>query len=180
MREVESFLDCYPQLISHASSLNFEGVTNPKDGVFYPGVSIDVPDYAEQEICDKLEINHLNFVFFRLSILGVKAPHQAHTDSVMGSRSLMVYLTDTPDNYGTSILKHKELGFSTVKTPSQVETLNKDMNDYNAWEIVHFAEAKPNKAFIFDANLIHRAEPVGGFGDNPMNGRLVLTAFFND
>ena len=36
-----------------------------------------------------------------------------------------------------------------------------------------------NKACVFDAYRMHRSEPIGGFGDNNENGRLVMVAFFD-
>ncbi|MES2367708.1 MAG: hypothetical protein V4563_17660 [Pseudomonadota bacterium] len=185
MIEIHGFLDHFDALRAHCDGVLFDGLTNPVDGVFYPGVSIDIPDYVKQEVAEKLSILEdgeirINALFLRLSLEGVKAPHQAHTDTVMGKKSMMLYLNRPEDCCGgTALVKHVS---GMDRNPiSEVQELIwlKDTNTPDKWEVTHLCRMQPNKAFIFDADLMHRAEPVSGFGSNPINGRLVLTAFYD-
>jgi len=184
VREIENFITDYPMFRSYCDTLAYEGVQSPVDGVFYPGVSLSIPQHVVDDVSLHLRIvdkmTRLNCIFLRLSLEGVKAPHQAHTDISMGQKSLMVYLSRPTDiKWGTAMLKHKTGLDYAPEYQEEIDVMNRDMNNPEMWEITRFCEALPNKGFIFDAGLIHRAEPIGGFGDSPVNGRLVLTAFYD-
>ena len=117
----------------------------------------------------------------RLSPQFTVAPHQAHTDTLMGNFSLMLYLNRLEDcEGGTSFVIHKEaLIDSSPINDKQLKVWQRDTNTPEAWQIKDVSQMIPNRACIFDANLMHRAEPIGGFGDNSQNARLVLTAFYD-
>lgn len=165
-----------------ADTLNYTAETNPVDGVSYPGIFAAVPTYGihtrlEAVLRSRVKINAL---FMRLSLKGVPAPHQAHSDSSMGMYSLMVYL-NRPEHCvgGTSLVKHSS-GFSAEPlTQEQYALWVSDHSTPDKWEITSLCEMKANRAFIFRSDLLHRAEPLGGFGTDATNGRLVLTCFFD-
>jgi hypothetical protein len=117
----------------------------------------------------------------RLSPDGVHVPHPVHTDISMGKYSLMLYLNRAEHcRGGTSILKHIESGMvRTPRTEEEFALWQRDMRNPEAWSYVDAAEMAPNRAFIFDADMYHRAEPEGGFGKDATDGRLVLTMFFD-
>jgi len=173
---IDDFLpqDVFTALRQHCDKLSYSGVASPVDGVIYPGISLDIPEFVKVFLgCPKT-------LFMRLSLKGVEAPHQAHTDSVMGTRSLMLYLNRSEHcQGGTSLVRHEHTGMRRdPKTPEELAIWELDTNRRTAWQIYDIAKMQPNRAAIFDAGLMHRAEPVGGFGENAQNGRLVLTAFY--
>lgn len=166
--------ELFAKLREHCDGLSYEGVTNPVDGVFYPGISLEIPDYV------KPYFGHPKFMFMRLSLAGVPVPHQAHTDTVMGQLSLMFYLNRQEHaRGGTSLVRHLETGMITdPQTVEEEQIWKRDTNIPRAWEIYEISKMQPNRAVVFPANLMHRAEPLGGFGSTPQDGRLVLTAFY--
>ena len=183
--EISNFLDDFNAMRDHCDSVAFDGMVNPVDGVFYHGVSLDIPESVRLEVIKNLEALEdsevkVNAMFLRLSLEGVIAPHQAHTDSTMGIKSLMLYLNRPEDCYGgTALVEHENGMYCNPIGDVQELIWRRDTNKPDKWKVTELCRMEPNKAFIFDANLMHRAEPVGGFGDSPINGRLVLTAFYD-
>jgi hypothetical protein len=179
---VDNFLDeaMYNRLRAHADTLSFAGVQNPVDGVVYPGISTDIPDDVKRFILRTLQPRDYT-LFMRLSLAGVPVPHQAHTDSLMGTKSLMLYL-NRPEHCkgGTSFVKHIRTGMISDPRDKFEEALWKlDTNKRKAWEIYEQVDMKSNRAAIFPSKLMHRAEPSGGFGKDAQTGRLVLTMFYS-
>jgi hypothetical protein len=183
---IDNFLSDFDSLRDYCDQVNYDGVTNPADNVFYDGVTLDIPDAVQKEVIQNLtEVMGrkvtLNSIFMRLSKQFAPYPHQAHTDKLMGNFSLMLYLNRLEDcEGGTSLVIHKEgLINSTPINDKQFKVWERDVNTPDAWQITDISQMIPNRACIFDANLMHRAEPIGGFGDSPKNARLVLTAFYD-
>lgn len=183
---IDNFLDDFSSFRGHCDSVSYDGINNPADGVFYPGVSLDIPKGIEDEVINKVTLQEgreikVNALFLRLRTKGVQEPHQSHTDAIMGRKSLMLYLSRLEDcEGGTSLVLHKRTGL--VCNPinqKQLSTWIEDKNTPEEWQIYKMASMMPNRAFLFDANLMHRAEPIGGFGENEKNGRLVLTMFYD-
>ena len=185
MIEVEGFITDYDKFRDHCDGLDYEGITNPFDGIFYPGVSVDIPEYVKREVIDKIEFIEgkdidIKALFLRLSTENTIGPHQAHTDSLMGKKSLMLYMSREEDCQGGTAFVTHETGMNSTPVNEYGEELwKKDTNNPDKWEVTDLCEMKPNKACIFDASLMHRAEPIGGFGINSIDGRLVLTAFYD-
>lgn len=173
---IDDFLprDIFELLRRHCDVISYRGVVNPIDGVVYPDISVDIPKQVVSFL------GRPKTVFMRLSLAGVKAPHQAHTDTLMGKQSLMLYITRQEHcKGGTSLVKHIETGMvSDPKTAEEEAVWKRDTNNPRAWMVYDLAMMQPNRAAIFDASLMHRAEPLGGFGTDSKNGRLVLTAFY--
>lgn len=173
---IDGFLPAgiFESLRQHCDTLDYSGVKNPVDGVVYPGISIDIP------LSVLSWLGRPKTVFMRLSLPGMQAPHQAHTDTLMGSESLMLYLC-RPQHCrgGTSLVEHIETGMRSDPVSKDHEAIwQRDTNNPGAWRIYDEVQMQSNRAAIFDASLMHRAEPVGGFGTNAKDGRLVLTAFY--
>lgn len=175
----ETFNDFLPErlfnrLRKHCDSASFAGVRNPVDGVIYPNICTDIPE----EVFEYLGAPKT--VFMRLSLSGVVAPHQAHTDTLMGAKSLMLYLTRKEYcQGGTSFVEHIETGMrSDPQDAVELAIWQRDTNTPQAWGVYALAKMVTNRAIIFDASLMHRAEPIGGFGTDAADGRLVLTAFY--
>lgn len=168
---------------------------NPVDGVVYPFIfKLDdsfMGGLIKRRIKARLQEVlgfpvKLDHVFARMSPQGVRCPHQAHTDESMGQYSLMVYMNRPGDipwerGCGTSLLRHTELDLTQGPfTPEQAAAVVRDQNQRGAWTIDHLCEMRADRAFIFDASLLHRAEPVGGFGRAQKDARMVLTTFFSE
>lgn len=180
---VDNFLDYFEDWRAWADGLAYTDEVNPVDSVSYPGIYRHVPTWGiQQRIQAVIGIPVLiRTAFLRLSPEGVHVPHQAHSDSVMGAYSLMLYLNRPEDCLGgTALVRHRGSGMQTdPQTQEGLEIWTRDMNDPTAWETYSLCEMKTNRAFIFRSDLMHCAFPTGGFGENPMNARLVLTTFFD-
>jgi hypothetical protein len=187
---IDNFLDpvTYGYLRSYADHADFRDRRSEQDGVVYPNLHLDLPGHVDAEIQERLEQAmgrpvHRRITFMRLSPKGVKAPHQAHSDEIMGQYSLMLYLNrqeDTPRGAGTSFVQHVEQDFrSTPQNERGARAWERDTNRRDAWLVYEHCASAPNRACIFDARLMHRAEPTTGFGRTAQDGRLVLTSFFD-
>lgn len=179
----DDFLDDFDAWRQWLDVAPYETVTNPADGVDYPGICRAVPMRGEVEAkLEKLMGRPVSvrYMFMRLSLEGVPVPHQAHTDDTMGQYSLMVYL-NRPEHCrgGTSILRHVSGMETTPETPAELAAWQRDTNNPRQWEYVTLCPMRSNRACVFQAKLFHRAEPLGGFGRDATDGRLVLTAFFD-
>lgn len=182
---LDNFLrpETFQILRAHAVGDNYENAVNPHDGVEYPGISLAVPQVVRDEVLEKLcdirgESVGITALFVRLSSRATKqAPHQAHTDTAMGAFTLLLYLQDGPG--GTSLVRHKKTGMNTDPvSPEEFQAWRDDTNNPEAWQVTGMAAMAANRAVIIPSNLMHRAEPIGGFGKGPKDGRLVLTAFY--
>lgn len=184
---IDNFLSSFDELRDHCDELSFEGETNPVDGVFYPGVDLDIPEATKDEILANLiSMNGGNEVdikamFLRLSPKDTRAPHQSHNDSSMGQYSMMLYMNREEDcEGGTSMVRHKSMGFSSNPINSkQLKAWESDHSNPMKWDVYDYCEMLPNRACIFKAEKMHRSEPVGGFGADSKNARLVLVCFFD-
>ncbi len=181
---MDNFLKTFSQLREHAVQADYSGVTNPADGVLYPDITADIPVEVLEDVQSSLDKFMgwqvgINTIFMRLTSKNTKgAPHQAHTDAIMGDFTLLLYLQDGPG--GTSFVRHKTIGLhSQPANDAEAEIWRRDTNIPDAWEITEMVAMKSNRANIVPSYKMHRAEPVGGFGEGPEDGRIVLTAFFS-
>jgi hypothetical protein len=183
---LDGFLRDFETFNKHVRALEFDGEVNPLDGVEYPDISIDIPALVEREVIQNLEAAmgwevQMNMLFLRNTSKGTDtAPHQAHTDTIQGTHIFLLYMQDGPEGAGTSLVKHKELGFDKDPiTKEQFEAWQKDLNTYDKWEITALIDMKKNRAAcgIWSAQM-HRAEPVNGFGTSPKDGRIALIGFY--
>ena len=171
---IDEFLPDFDDFRNWADRQIYAPVINPADGVEYPGICSHVPTYGTRLRLEAI-MQHpvkINAAFMRLSLAGVHVPHQAHHDGLMGQYSMMLYLNRA---------KHCQGGTSLVRHVSGDDLAHweTDHSKPEMWCAYSLCEMAPNRAFIFRADLMHRAEPVGGFGDGAENGRLVYTAFFD-
>lgn len=183
---IDDFLTTFDELRAYADEAVYQDIENPVDGVSYPGICAYVPRPCQTEIVGNLSavmgaevIPHR--IFMRLSKADVPVPHQAHTDATMGQFSLMLYMNRAEHcKGGTSLVRHKQTGMCrNPRNEQELSYWKRDCNSPDEWDILNLCRMQPNRAFIFDATLFHRAEPIGGFGDDAKNGRLVLTCFFS-
>ena len=174
---IDDFMPDYARLRARARKLEYATVTNPVDGVEYPLIAeapADIREAVEQRLRRKVDT-----CFFRASPEGVHCPHPVHHDLSMGQFSLMVYLFDRP-NSGTGFVAHTETGVAYApRCPVMSELMADDTANLAAWTVTGLAQAVENRAVVFPAGFFHVAQPVGGFGRDLSNCRLVLTAFFS-
>lgn len=171
----DDFLPDYSWWRSWADSRKFRDEVNPVDGVTYPAICREVPTYGTRCRLEALMGRPVNLhsLFLRLSLEGAPCPHQAHHDGAMGDFSLMLYLNRHEHcRGGTSLIEH-------VDGEPDRDTWERDTNAPEKWRVVSLTQMRPNRAFIFRSTLWHRAEPVGGFGHDVHDGRLVMTGFFS-
>lgn len=161
---------------------------NAVDGVEYPGIQVPGAEMDPAFLAAKLaplfpgkEVK-LTEMFYRLSLFGDAGPNQVHVDANMGQYGLIVYLSDPVPGLlcGTSILEHGSKRMPTApKNQFQWDLWQADAKNPMAWDAVSFCPMKFNRAFVVRADLWHRAEPIGGFGADRQDGRLIFGAFFN-
>jgi hypothetical protein len=174
---LDNFFPDFEQEREKVWEQGFGGMVNPVDGVLYPDISTEIPDSWMEALNDVFRPKD-ETVFFRLTTKNSgEAPHQAHNDITMGDWTAIAYINK--GEYGTSILEHKEADFAGGDPDEQLEVWKRDTNTYAAWKILGVIPAVPNRLVFYPSELMHRAEPVGGFGSNARDGRLVLTMFFN-
>lgn len=179
----DDFLDTYDALKAYSQYCDFEDIPNPVDGVVYPHICREIPDFIQWEI--ELRLNDFvgrkienPTIFMRMSPSGVHVPHIVHTDNSMGSHSLMLYMNDADG--GTGFARHKETGMHMAPESEQLlQIAIDDCNKPDKWIFYDQAKMRENRAVIFDASLFHCALPIGGFGETQSDARIVLTAFFS-
>lgn len=172
---LDDFLTDFAGWRQWADTCEFRDEVNPADGVTYPAICKRVPIYGTHQRLAAVMGRpvRLNALFMRLSLAGAPCPHQAHHDGLMGDFSLMLYL-NRPEHCrgGTELIEH-------VDGEPDVATWERDTNVVEKWRRVSLCPMVPNRAFIFRSTLWHRALPIGGFGTDQTNGRLVMTGFFS-
>lgn len=180
-----------PRLREFIAGATFGKVTSPYDGVIYPGICLEVPKWIEIAIteaiascidCDYRDVK-IRDQFWRVTTESTPpAPHGAHNDSIHAPMSAFYYANEKPDEVfaGTSLVSHKETGMSRQpKTVAELDVWSRDTNNYDAWSIDEIIFWEPNRLAVYEADRMHRAEPVGGWGKGPEDGRLVLITFFS-
>ena len=181
----------FEKLNEYARTAPYDDIENPADGVVYPAINAAVPDWAQRRVTQRLkEVTgrdlDIAYAFLRLTAPDIaKAPHQAHTDSAMADFTFILYMQDAPpgleDVAGTSLVKHRTVGglHQTPWTQAELDIWERDTNRYDQWTITKLYKMERNKAAFYPSKMMHRAEPVGGFGYDAEDGRLVLVAFLN-
>ena len=158
----------------------FGDITNPLDGVVYPGIC-PVPDPVAHEMMGAIEFLMgrdivLRTAFCRATYGSMVATNKIHSDLIMGTYAAHVYLSpEWPDGAGTSFFANKALG---MRHRPGVPPESVRPNHPEDWEKYCSVQAKLNRLLIHRGDAWHLAEPVGGWGSSPADGRLVITMFF--
>lgn len=157
--------EVFRHLRAYSVVAEYKPEVNPVDGVEYPLICKEIPEQVLQYFPEG------STVFLRASPQGVYCPHVHHNDASMGRQSGMLYLNEKEQcRGGTALVVH-------VDANATVEQMAADANDRSKWVTTAMAPMYPNRYFLFDAGLMHRAEPEGGFGTTPEDRRVVLTCF---
>lgn len=154
------------------------------DGVVYPGIveftediKFEIENTFREIYDDKFDPQ---LTFGRYSIDGMKQPHWAHSDGNMAEFLGIIYLFKVPltNSHGTYILKHIEEEFELhPRTEHQKHLLLSQTNDRDKWEKTYYCPAKYNRLFILNSDYIHA--PGDKFGSDRVNGRFIISTFFN-
>lgn len=183
---VDNFLDeeDYLELRELADKAEFEDTESPYDGTVYPDLYLDIPESIQAAVMARLSelMGEVvpTIMFMRKSVRGCYAPHQVHSDLIMGDFTLFLYLNrEEHCEGGTALVEHIEEGIRYhPETQQELDIINKDMNKQDMWSVYKLLEMYPNRAAIMPASCLHRSEPVGGFGETNHDGRIVLIFFF--
>lgn len=165
---------------SWARLQDYAGVRNPVDGVWYPDIVVNIPEEIVQEVRSGIAGNvWIHHIVLRLTTLNTSSiPHQAHNDAVMSEYTFVLYMQDGEG--GTSLVRHKETGMDAhIKDDEALAIWARDTNIPDAWEIHHMMPMKANRAVWYPSEYMHRAEPVGGFGQDASDGRIGLIAWLS-
>jgi hypothetical protein len=152
------------------------------DGVIYPNIT-RLPVAVALEVKSNLEtvfgprLQHV-LSFARYSFKGVTPPHWAHSDRNIAQFLGLIYLNEGGDDYGTSVVRHKAMGFEDhPRTEEHKEVLLAHANKRDEWEVTFTCPARFNRLFLLNAELVHAS--MGEFGSSKEDGRLVISTFFN-
>jgi hypothetical protein len=174
----DDFIESYDYFRDFCDRATFEDTVNPHDGFVYPNICMKAPFECIQYALVKA-IGHANLIHgaLRLSLGGVKAPYQAHADDFMGGQYTVIVYLNRPEHCrgGTALLRHKRTGAERGFDNAEWQD---DESKPEAWETTLLCPMRSNRAFVFDSRLLHRSEPVQGFGTDQTNGRLVFVGVF--
>lgn len=160
----------------------FADITSPLDGVVYPAIQKELPPEALVEFADGIAFlmgrrPTVKAAFARATYAGLVATNKIHSDLIMGTYAAHVYLShEWPDGAGTSFWSNKHVG---MRHRPEIDPEIIRPNEPADWERYLSVQAKYNRILIHRGDAWHLAEPVGGWGKTPEDGRLVLTCFFD-
>lgn len=173
----DNFIESYDYFRTFCDTAKYEDTVNRFDGFTYPGVCMQAPFEIIQYALVKA-IGHANLIHgaLRLSTQGVKAPYHVHADDFMGGQYTVILYLSRPEHCqgGTSFMRHKATGHLYGKQGGWEQ----DEANPEAWEVDSYCPMRSNRAVIFDSRLLHRADPMDGFGHDATNGRLVFVGVF--
>ena len=185
MATIDDFFVNPNAVYSEISSGRFEDIESDWDNQRYPdinkNISVEIQDYVTQTLSKVLAAKVVvQTIFARVTCRNTPdPPHHIHSDRAMSTHACHVYLSKHwPENSGTSFWRHKDHG-STDSSVIDSSVITQDTKNREQWIKTFTCQGQYNRLFVHDANLFHCAEPVGGWGDDATNGRLVLTCFFN-
>ena len=179
MMIIDGFLNKFEDLKKYASVASFNREASPADGAVYPAIDFNIPDDIKTDFVDRIQeekgfkINP-RMIFLRANALGEAEPYQAHNDLNMADHTCILYLTDRG---GTAFVQHKETGVDKNDFDFY-DAWARDCNKYDKWEVKDFCEMKPNRALFFDAELMHRGEPIEGYGEGN-DSRMIMVCFYD-
>lgn len=161
---------------------NFADITNPADGVVYPAINHELPTGVVAEVLAGIGFltgcaPELRTIFARATYAGLVAENKIHSDLVMGQYAAHVYLSrEWPVGAGTSFWVNRRLG---MRHTADMDPAVIRSNHTEDWDRYLSVQAAFNRMLIHRGDAWHLAEPVGGWGSTPEDGRLVVTAFFD-
>lgn len=182
---VDDFLEDFAAARAQLLALDYPvEQPNPIDRYVYPHTAL-LPDAWQIE--RKLSIilgarAVMRLLVARLSPEDARCPEQAHSDltivSPPAAYTMILYMNEQADcRGGTELLRHSPTGAYRGDDP--IQDWQADKNDQSCWKTVLSVPMQENRAVIFPSCLIHRSMPIGGFGQDVNDGRLVVVALLN-
>lgn len=180
---IDNFLRDYWLVLRQAMVADYVERLNPANGLTYPGVSvIDSPDFLEESLHAIFGPVRMKYAIYRLSTAGTPCPELAHADTVMGNGYSLICYLNQPDacQGGTSLLRHIPSGLEEARfeDAEQMGAVEVDSDKPQCWERTLTCPMRTNRAFIYRSEQFHQSEPLGGFGSDVADGRLVIAGFF--
>lgn len=184
---VDDFFVDFAAARAFAEGCKFQTHHNPHDGITYPCVApvLDAPIASEggkrlsMIVSSRIELHEL---VLRLSLAGVAQPYGAHSDTFMGGMFTAIAYLNLPRHCdgGTEFLRHIATGRDRSSSDQPLEPeLMRDTNDPEDWRVELAVPMAANRVVIFPSDRIHRAAPIGGFGRDVRDGRLIMAAVFD-
>lgn len=112
-----------------------------------------------------------------------------HSDIGEGDTTVIVYLSQHDDKYGTGFFKNKRTGSfamsplsELVANPIEFETTKAEINSSTEkeWEEVEFVQGEYNRAVAFKSHRWHRRFPEHGFSKDIETGRMIWIGHFQN
>ena len=187
---IDEFFEEPWELRNWALAKGFKEEVSPVDQMTYKGVCADPAWVFRHEAEIKLSYLMQNPARIELSFLRLTVEREVeadrrivHLDHSYARFVCTVYLNPPgqfPDGSGTWILKHAETGMDSIpSTQEELDTWQRDCNELEKWRVTGMADMAWNRAIVMPTKFFHASKPVGGFGTNPTEGRMVFVAFFD-
>lgn len=156
------------------------------DGQVYKRVAA-VPVFIQDQLVDRLTDNlgrvpKIVASAFRLNYAGELPNALIHSDGDgWGRYALVVGLQPSPPaESGTAFWRHKATGATRLSSADfeLAQAIIPDWDRPEAFEQVGYAPLQYNTGTIYESSLLHSRWPFEAYGTTPIDGRLVLVAFF--
>ena len=176
---IDDLLSDFKELKDYACNAEFKVEQNDADGAYYPAIHLDIPQKFKDSFIAKIEeVKGFKIkpkmIFLRANAEGQKEPYQAHNDLNMSDYTCILYMTEVG---GTAFVEHINTGVNK-NDESFYNTWIKDCNNYDAWKINDYCNMQENRALFFNAEMMHRGEPVEGYG-NGKDTRMIMVCFYD-
>ena len=176
---IDGFLSNYNELKEYSKTAVFKEEVNDVDGAVYPAICLDVPESIRGSVIDGIQKTkgykiNVNLMFLRANPKGSREPYQAHNDLNMGSNTFILYLKDSG---GTAFVEHINTGMNK-NDHSLIDVWLQDCNVKDAWCVTDLINMEENRALFFNAEMMHRGEPVEGYGEGN-DARMILVCFYD-
>ena len=178
----DQFFPSFPEARRALLDGVYEDIVNPVDGVVYPAIQrvlhAGLQRFVRHRLCHMVRREvQVTAMFSRAMFEGMGAPNKIHSDRVMGRYAAHIYMSEAwPEGAGTSFWTNLEQG---PEHHGEIDTSRIRPNEMADWERYKLVQAAPNRCLVHDGHAWHLAEPIGGWGREPADARLVITCFFD-
>lgn len=183
---IDEFLERPDMVREWALMQEFKTEISPADGLEYPGIVKDLPDFLLSEVHFKLsitlgeQIEHV-LGFMRMTLEGYQPHAWIHSDPRIADWIAVTYLnTESVPYCGTAMYEHRTgLVLRSPRTVEEQAIWERDCQNELDWRMIGWVQAKYNRTIIFNTHTLHAAHPRVGHGEGVEDGRLVMVNFFN-
>lgn len=162
------------------------------DGAFYRHISVRPSDEFEPSLSERLGRKvKVGYSLLRLGFGGEILDTSIHSDIGYDEYAAVLYL-NPPEQCrgGTAFWRHRETGFTNFPDESEIRRIGKspqrvcdklhgNRNEPGAWEQIHLAEMKFNRAICYSTKAFHSRWPLEAFGDTRETARMIVAMFFS-